>query len=127
MSSTMATQKIPHWAVLFETIELAIVEYAANHATTSHADQFLEFRKSFDNASANIIRLTRAGLIEAEEAIDLWVTERTPAVATAREAGRLCCRLQAIGRCEPNGYDEVEVPPAKPAIRQMGLFGEEAE
>lgn len=119
----MATQKIPHWAVLLETIEMAIVDFAAEHAATSRADQFPEFRKSSDAVSANIIRLTRAGLIEAEEAIDLWVTERTPSAATARDAGRLCCRLQAIGRLEPNGYDEIELPPAKPVEMQISLFG----
>jgi hypothetical protein len=118
----MATEKIPYWAILLEENERAVVLNAVLHVSGSPDNEYADFKKSVPAMSQGIIRFTRAGLIEAEEAIDLWAVEKSPPSNLGKEAHRLCCRLQAIGRCDPSGYNEVELPPAKPVERQIGLF-----
>lgn len=120
----MATQKIPYWAVLLGDDEQAVVLSAVLHISGSPDNECADFKRSVPAMSKGVIRFTQAGLIEAEEAIDRWAMEKSPPTNLAKEAHRLCCRLQAISRCEPSGCDEVELPQAKPVERQIGLFDE---
>lgn len=123
----MATQQIPYWSYIIGERDVGIFLSAALHISVTPDDEYADFKKSYMQMNGAVIHLSRAGLAEAEAAIDKWAMDRSPPTDIAKEAHRLCCRLQQIGRCEPSGYDQVELPAAKPVERQASLFDTEQQ